>query len=73
LSRDAFVGNARRECGAFSARQFGGTGVSDAITEFMVKYEARLEARNGLPTNPENNYHPRQFGFIADNQATRRA
>jgi hypothetical protein len=37
LSRDAFVRNARRECGAFSARQFGGTGVSDAITEFMVR------------------------------------
>ncbi|MGA7388565.1 MAG: hypothetical protein WBW99_11650, partial [Pseudolabrys sp.] len=37
MSRDAFVGNARRECGAFSARQFGDTGISDAITEFVVR------------------------------------
>jgi hypothetical protein len=37
LSRDAFVRYARRECGAFSARQFGGTGVSDAVTEFLVR------------------------------------
>jgi hypothetical protein len=36
LSRDAFVGNARRECGVFSARQFGGTGVSDPVIEFLV-------------------------------------
>jgi hypothetical protein len=32
----------------------------------VAKYEA-IGGRNGLPTNPENNYHPRQFGFIADN------
>jgi hypothetical protein len=37
LSRDAFVRYARRECGAFSAWQFGGTGVSDAVTEFLVR------------------------------------
>jgi len=37
LSGDAFVHDARREGGAFSARQFGGTGVSDAVPEFLVR------------------------------------
>jgi hypothetical protein len=47
LSRDAFIHYARRECDVFSARQFGGTGVSDAVTEFLVR-EMNAKERIGL-------------------------